>query len=150
MIQITGLFIYPIKSCRGISLNETELGSRGFLHDREFLVVDDADTFLTQRNAPELATVRIAIEDDAMTMQATDTETLRLSLRASDGSNGIRKVTVFDDQVLADDVGEEAAAWFSRVLRRPCRLVRTGAAYSRVVPAEKIAPALRDGSKAHV
>ena len=70
MIQITGLFIYPIKSCRGISLSETELGVRGFLHDREFLVVDEADMFLTQRNAPELATVRIAVQDDGMTLQA--------------------------------------------------------------------------------
>ncbi len=80
MIQITGLFIYPIKSCRGISLREVELGPRGFLHDREFLVVDGEDRFMTQRNTPALATVGVALDGkDGFILTAPDAGTLRLT-----------------------------------------------------------------------
>ncbi|MBA2502921.1 MAG: MOSC N-terminal beta barrel domain-containing protein [Pyrinomonadaceae bacterium] len=80
MIQITGLFIYPIKSCRGISLQEVQLGTHGFLHDREFLVVDETDTFLTQRNTRELATIEVAIDPSGFVFVAASGE-LRLSFR---------------------------------------------------------------------
>jgi len=143
MIQITGLFIYPVKSCRGISLPEVEIGSRGMLHDREFLVVDESGSFLTQRTAAELATVRIAVEQDGLALEAPEMGILRVpfacSHEASSGSGVARQVTIFNDQVLADDAGDEAAEWFSATLRRSCRLVRAGASYTRKVPPERIA-----------
>ena len=143
MLQITGLFIYPVKSCRGIALAEVQIGPRGFLHDREFMVVDEASEFLTQRTAPELATVRVALKHGSLAVSAPGAGELRLSL-----ANGVetamarepRRVRIFDDQVLADDMGDEAAAWFSAALQRSCRLVRAGAGFSRQVSPDKIAP----------
>jgi len=127
-------------------LEEAQLHRRGFLHDREFLVVDETDAFLTQRTAPELATVQIDLKEIGLVLKAPITGELHLSFNTIEersGSRGPRKVTIFDDQALADDVGEEAAQWFSAVLHRPCRLVRIGASYSRTVPLEKIAEAHR-------
>ena len=143
MIRISGLFVYPVKSCRGISLTEAELGPRGFLHDREFLVVDEHDAFITQRNASELATVQISLEENGLRLRTADIEDLRVSFDEMSERTAPRKVTIFSDQVLANDAGEEAADWFSGVLRRSCRLVRIGAAYSRIVPAERIATSHR-------
>lgn len=145
-MQITGLFVYPVKSCRGISLGEAQLGPRGFLHDREFLVVDEADAFLTQRNAPALATVQITLEEEGMVLDAPDVESLRVPFHNFDdasGSRGARHVTIFNDHVLANDAGAEVAEWFGAVLHRSCRLVRIGQSYSRKVPLDKIAPAHR-------
>lgn len=144
MVQIAGLFIYPVKSCRGISLEEAQLDWRGFLHDREFLVVDETDAFLTQRTAPELATVQIALEETGLVLQAPKAGELRLSFSNIEKRSGSRRrVTIFSDQVLADDVGDEAAEWFSAVLPRPCRLVRIGSSYSRKAPLQEIAQAHR-------
>ncbi len=146
MIQVSGLYVYPVKSCRGISLAETEIGLRGFLHDREFLVVDETDTFITQRNAAELATVEIALDEVGLVLKAPNAGELHLSFREIDercGAFGMRRVTIFRDSVMADDVGDEASEWFGVVLQRKCRLVRVGKSYSRKVPQERIPQAYR-------
>ena len=138
MVQITGLFVYPVKSCRGIALEEVEIGPRGFLHDREFLLVDETNTFLTQRTVSELATVEIGLDETELIAQALGAGELRVSLARQRPSEAPREVRIFNDQVLAEDVGDEAARWFGAVLQRPCRLVRTGASYTRRVSPEEV------------
>ena len=146
MVQITGLFVYPVKSCRGISLEQVELGPRGFLHDREFLVVDGTGSFLTQRTVPELAMVRIALSNSDLILNHATVGELRVpfdNVEKRRGAGAPRKVRIFNDEVLADDVGDEAAEWFTAVLQQTCRLVQTGASYVRRVPPDAIAPAHR-------
>ena len=142
LVEVTGLLIYPIKSCRGISLAELEVGARGFLHDREFLVVDETDAFLTQRTAPYLATVQVALADAGVVLHTRDAGELRVPFsrhaEGSDAPRDVRTVTIFNDQVRADDVGNEAAEWFSNVLHRRCRLVQCGADYFREIPLHRI------------
>ena len=46
MVQITDLFIYPVKSLKGISLNEAETALRGFKYDREWMITDSDYEFL--------------------------------------------------------------------------------------------------------
>jgi uncharacterized protein YcbX len=135
MIRISGLFIYPIKSCRGIPVETAEIGSRGFLHDREFLVVDEANAFVTQRTVPRLALVETAIEDGYLKLRAPHGSDFQLPLlgNASRPVNR-RTVTIFSDTVIADEAGDEAAAWFSAALDGRYRLVRIGASYERAVP----------------
>lgn len=144
MVEITGLFVYPIKSCRGISLGEVEVGPRGLLHDREFLVVDDTDTFLTQRNAPELATIEAWF--DAGALRVRTSQHAEFVIREDElGGTPIstRRVTIFNDEVVADDMGAAAAEWFSDVLHRPSRLVRIGQQSVRQVPLACVADAFR-------
>ena len=146
MVEITALFLYPVKSCRGIPLAEVEVGPRGFAHDREFLVVDEADSFLTQRIVPELATVAVALQQNELVFNHGDAGALRVPLTNPEEQSlrsPERLVKIFNDQVLADDVGSVAAKWFSSVLRRPCSLVRIGARSTRKVSPEEIAPAHR-------
>lgn len=135
-VQISGLFVYPVKSCRGISLQHAQLGRRGLSRDREFLVIDEADSFLTQRNAPKLATIKTRVSDVALVLGAASVGEFRLTLEPTSepGRKSIqRRVKVFSDQVLADDMGNDAAEWFSAALDRRCRLVRVGSSYSRRV-----------------
>ena len=61
MPRIAQIYIYPVKSCRGIGVDEAEISPRGFLHDREFLVVDSEGRSLTQRTTPKLALVETAL-----------------------------------------------------------------------------------------
>jgi hypothetical protein len=37
--RVAAINIYPIKSCRGVSLNSATIGAYGFEHDREFCLV---------------------------------------------------------------------------------------------------------------
>lgn len=144
MVKISGLFVYPIKSCRGISLAEVELGPRGLLHDREFLVVDDTNTFLTQRNAPELATIDVHVDAGALTVRTSEHGTFVVPEDELGGTPiSTRRVTIFHDEVLADDLGAAAAEWFSEVLHRRSRLVRIGQKSVRQVPLARVADDFR-------
>jgi len=40
MAQITDLYIYPVKSLKGIALKEAHTGIRGFRYDREWMITD--------------------------------------------------------------------------------------------------------------
>ncbi len=146
-ITISEIFVYPVKSCRGISLPASAVGLRGLAHDRTFLIVDDAHRFLTQRALPRMALIETAMEDKALIFRAPGAPgELRVALPAG-GSAASEPppsapaacaVTIWRDTVAADDAGPEAAAWLSAVLERPCRLVRAGPAYARPVPRERV------------
>ena len=133
---LSALYCYPVKSCRGVALQGAALDHRGILHDREFMVVDAQGCFMTQRATPAMARIATAIADDALRLAADGVPELRVPWHSPDRAQ--RQVTVWRDTVLADDAGDEAAAWLSDVLGQPCRLVAMGHDSRRDVPAARI------------
>ncbi len=67
-LRITALRIYPLKSCRGISLNEAALLASGLEHDREMMIVDSQGHFVTQRGDAVLATIAVALAGHSVTI----------------------------------------------------------------------------------
>jgi len=123
-VTLTGLFVYPVKSARGIALREAELGDRGLTHDRRFMVVDQRGHFLTQRDTPSLARLSTALHDDAQRGELLLTfEGQQLALPLSPSSGETRRVRVFADEVDALDLGAPAASFLSAALGRPAALV---------------------------
>nr|WP_298728930.1 MOSC N-terminal beta barrel domain-containing protein [uncultured Steroidobacter sp.] len=121
MIQITGLNIYPVKSCRGIALTRARLTETGFEHDREWLVITPEGRFLTQRERPQLAQIETALSADQLILRKPTGADLAVPL---DLAGSEREVTIWHDKVDAFDAGEEAAAWLTEHLGKPARLVR--------------------------
>jgi uncharacterized protein len=141
MRLIAQIYIYPIKSCRGVGVDEAELGPRGLLHDREFLVVDSDGRFLTQRTTPRLALVEPALSDGTLRLKAPGLPEIQVRWSGSESHKTkarIMPVIIWNDAVLANDVGEESAAWFSEFLGMKTRLVCIGSSYSRTIPRENI------------
>jgi len=122
MVTLAGLFVYPIKSCRGTPLARGTLTRSGMLHDREWMVVTPAGRFLTQRELPKLALVSPQLRDGALVLDAPGRATLALPL--DDRSGERRSVVVWRDHCQGIDAGDAAADWFSGFLGRPVRLVR--------------------------
>jgi uncharacterized protein YcbX len=48
-IKVSAIYIYPIKSCRGIKLENSVTSKNGFKYDRLFMVVDRNLKFVSQR-----------------------------------------------------------------------------------------------------
>lgn len=141
MPHLSALYVYPVKSCRGVALDEAILDERGLLHDRQFLIVDAQDRFLTQRSTSGLARILTALEPDALRLAHAATGSLRVPWQRPDAPT--RAVTVWRDTVLADDAGDDAARWLSDTLGQPCRLVSMGARSRREVPAARLPAARR-------
>jgi uncharacterized protein YcbX len=121
MVQVTGLNIYPVKSCRGIALTQARLTETGFEHDREWLVVTPEGRFLTQRERPQLAQIETAISDNQLVLRKPNGAALSLPL---DMTGRELEVTIWRDQAAAFDAGDEAATWLTDHLGKPARLVR--------------------------
>lgn len=121
MVQVTGLNIYPVKSCRGIALNQARLTETGFEHDREWLVITPEGRFLTQRERPQLAQIETAIAGEQLVLRKPNGIDLSLPLNLTGPE---REVTIWRDQAAAFDAGDEAATWLTDHLGKPARLVR--------------------------
>ena len=133
MVQITGLNIYPVKSCRGIALKQARLTETGFEHDREWLVITPEGRFLTQRERPQLAQVETAIADDRLVLRKPNGADLSLPLNLTGPE---REVTIWRDKAAAFDAGDEAAAWLTDHLGKPARLVRFDKRHKRASDAK--------------
>ncbi|WP_442783612.1 MOSC domain-containing protein [Collimonas fungivorans] len=137
MPTITTLTLYPIKSCAGIALQAATVTAAGLshlhAHDREWMVIDSDGQFLSQRSHPAMALIAPALQDGAMTVQAPGMPPLLVPTAPLDRAQAASlEVTVWDDHLSAHDCGDDAAAWFSRVLGQPCRLVRFDPAARRL------------------
>lgn len=65
-VYIEQLIYYPVKSCAGITLKQAELTEYGIVGDRQWMIVDEHGTMITQRKLPQLALLQAYIEYDQL------------------------------------------------------------------------------------
>jgi hypothetical protein len=127
MPTISQLVIYPIKSCAGMAVQQATLTTAGLVHrgvgDREWMVVDPSGQFLTQREYPRMALIAPQLHDGQVSVAFSGMAPLFLERRHLPEDEA-RMVAVWDDNVIATDCGDRAAAWFTQAIGTPCRLVR--------------------------
>ncbi len=120
-VFVSGLYVYPIKSCGGIPLDAAELDERGIRHDRRWMLVDETGKFVSQRTDPQLSLVKVGISADSLTVNAPEMPELEIPFTPILTASML--ATVWDDTVEVSPVGEEVDRWFSQFLREPRRLV---------------------------
>eukprot|EP00850_Spirogloea_muscicola_P011338 SM000070S21304 [mRNA] locus=s70:160585:162950:- [translate_table: standard] len=133
---VSDLYIYPIKSCRGFAVTKARLSTTGLLYDRFWMVVyAESGRMLTQRVKPEMATIQPLLpvaatsgeelaDDATMEIMAPGMPNLKVPLKLPEKASSISIKFWSMWQGVANDEGDEAAAWFSRVLDLDLRLVR--------------------------
>ncbi len=114
-MRVTELHVYPVKSCRGIALRSSPVGRRGLEHDRRWMIVDGAGTFVTQREAPVLARVDVALDAAALLLSADGHGQVQVDA-AQTAAGTRRKVLVWRSDVDALDCGDEVARWLNGLL----------------------------------
>jgi uncharacterized protein YcbX len=122
-LTLSHIFIYPIKSLGGISLQSAKVEERGLQYDRRWLLVDKNGTFLTQREHPQMALLQVSIKDDKLEIahKIKNISALQISI-TTDKTNSIA-VNIWDDVVIAKNVSRDADLWFSDALNLDCHLV---------------------------
>jgi uncharacterized protein len=121
VVSVAALHVYPIKSCGGIALNEALLIETGIEFDRAWMLVDAAGAFVTQRELPRMALVQPLLKTSEMVLRAPGMLALHVAL---DRVEAPVRVTVWNDEVAAFDMGDLCAQWFSDLLGQPLRLAR--------------------------
>ena len=131
---ISRLFVYPVKSCAGVELNEMLLTETGLEFDRAWMVVDANGEFVTQRQIPRMALIKPQMKHMEVVLRAPGMLALHL---AFDRVEKPVRVRVWNDEVAAYDMGDIAAQWFSDFLSesgkpQTLRLVRFDPEHKRL------------------
>lgn len=123
-MRLTQISIYPIKSLGGIQLDASELGLRGLKFDRRWMIVDEKNTFQTQREMPEMALFRMEIKPPFLEIfhKNRPLERLKIPLEPEWRSLEPARVTTWSWSGMARIHGKEASDFFSENLKRPLRL----------------------------
>jgi len=136
MIEVTDIYIYPVKSLKGIPLKEAETGSRGFKYDREWMITDSDYQFLTQRKIEAMATITVSITKDFLLLESSKGNELKIDLNAQRKESV--QVSIWDDICDAYDEGEATSYWLTDELGywqgKTLRLVRFCSDRKRPVP----------------
>lgn len=120
---LSHIFIYPIKSLGGISLQTAKVEERGLQHDRRWMLVDKNGMFLTQREYPQMALLQVNVNDDKLEVTHKTKKISPLQIPITNEKANSVVVNVWNDVVIAKHLGTDFDLWFSDALNLDCQLV---------------------------
>ena len=122
MLQISGLYIYPIKSMGGISVDRAFVTDRGFEHDRRWMLVDGNNLFISQRECAQMALMDIKITDAGLSVTYLPRKASIL-IPFEPQTDEFTEVTIWDDTCPGQFAGHKYDHWFCEMLGIYSRLV---------------------------
>lgn len=115
------LYLYPIKSLAGIAVTSAKAEEMGFENDRRWMLIDEENLFITQREHPILSQFYPEINGD----------TIAVSFGSQNHEFGIDENSgvpihskVWDDESVVVEVNKATSKWFSEALGFRCKLVK--------------------------
>jgi uncharacterized protein YcbX len=120
-LEIKKLYIYPIKSCRGVKINNANIQKTGFKYDRFFAIINSKNHILTARENSKLLNISSEISNDKLIISTYGISPISIDLSKilTDKIN----IKIFNDYANAKIVGQETDDWLSHTLQEKCRLV---------------------------
>ena len=129
-MQLSGLYLYPIKSSAPLETQTAVVEPRGLQHDRRWMVVDAEGRVLTGRERPRLTLVRAQPVPAGLSLAAPGMQSLSVPFPQTEATV---LVNVWKQEVAARPAEAAADAWLSEFLQQPARLVHMDADVSRPI-----------------
>jgi uncharacterized protein len=133
LLTLSEINIYPIKSLGGISLNSSEVEERGLKYDRRWVLVDESNTFFTQRDFPEMALIKVSVEKEGLKLLHKTKIVEPLYIPFDFNHSRKDKVIIWDDTVFGEFYNTQIDNWFSEILGIKCHLVKMPETTRRIV-----------------
>ncbi|TDD96616.1 MOSC domain-containing protein [Flavobacterium cellulosilyticum] len=118
---VTELFIYPIKSLAGITVDSAKAEEMGFENDRRWMLMNQENQFITQRENPILSQFYPEIKGNKIEISFEDS-VHEFSISESLEEPLLSKV--WDDETVVQEVNKGTSKWFSEALGFRCKLVK--------------------------
>ncbi|XP_070566214.1 mitochondrial amidoxime-reducing component 1-like [Ptychodera flava] len=124
--KVDTIYVYPVKSCRAMSVQHGECTKRGLkydvLTDRHWLVVDEENQMTTIRKQKSMILITPSLSEDGryLLLDAPEMTTLKVPIDVSEVSEGDPKIV--DTRVWNQDIqgiycGQEAEDWLSKYFK---------------------------------
>ena len=119
---VSNIFVYPVKSLKSTELASVIVKKRGFENDRRYMIIDDTNNFVTQRQYPELGEIEVFLKNKRINFinritnssisQKTELSDKKISVSIWNSicNASLLKSTLFDD-------------WISAFCKAPLKLV---------------------------
>jgi uncharacterized protein YcbX len=121
-LAVSQLYVYPVKSCRGMSLATVGIEPPGLRGDRRWMIVDEHGVFVAQRAVGALGVgiramclIEPRIGDGALTLSAPGMPALAVP---TEGAGPARDVQLWRRRRRVLDEGDAAADWCTTFLAR--------------------------------
>lgn len=131
-ITITQLFVFPVKSLRGIATQDATLRPTGFKWDRHWMIVKPDGGFITQRQFPQMVLIATRIKDEQLILSKEGMSDFHLDLNKHNNNPGFTG-KVWKDYCEVVDEGEDASQWLTEAIgaSTSLRLVRMADGHQR-------------------
>ncbi len=118
-MQVSQIFIYPIKSLGGVELKQSVVTQRSLQYDRRYMLVDENGVFISQRTFHKMALFKLNLVDNGFVVNY-ENHVIKVPFSIT----GItQKVTIWDDVVDAVIATDDLNNWFSLHLNQKVKLV---------------------------
>ncbi|WP_281631115.1 MOSC domain-containing protein [Flavobacterium luteolum] len=119
--SVKEIYIYPIKSLAGISLESAKAEEMGFENDRRWMLIDAENQMLTQREHRIMSQFYPQISQGRISITFQDQ---RHEFSVAEHLENVIEVNVWDDKSEVVEVNLETSKWFSQHLGFDCKLVK--------------------------
>ena len=120
--RIKSLHFYPLKSAQGLSVQSMELSSTGPKYDREWMLINKNNSFVSQRTHPMLSQVRVKMTDEELVCEVESQSPISIPL--TEYGDDV-KIEIFGKEASADLLNNKYSEWFSDFLKSDVKLVRS-------------------------
>lgn len=120
-MTLSEIWVYPIKSLGGISVQTARVFPKGLEHDRRWMLLDEKGMFMTQRHHPQMALFKLSTGTDHITVRYQG-ETLNIPVDEPGGTPF--RTGIWKDDVTVIPLDPAYDKWFSERLGVDSRLVR--------------------------
>jgi len=121
-MKISQIYIYPVKSLSGIPVQKSYVTDRGLAYDRRWVLVDEVNVHVTQREHPEMVHLKQAVLENGIKVRNEQSQEAIL-IPFLPSSIKAEKIQVWDDSFDATEVSNELSTWFSDFLKKEVRLM---------------------------
>ena len=122
-LRLTQINIYPVKSLGGIALTTAIAEQRGLRYDRRWMIVDEQNKFITQRENPTMALIGTRLDENGFELFHKHFSENKIFIPLSIAHGKLLKVRIWEDECDALHWNEEADQWLSTTLNMACKLV---------------------------
>jgi uncharacterized protein YcbX len=110
-----------------------EVEDRGLRYDRRWVLVDETNKFFTQRDIPEMALIKVLIENEGLKLHHKTKNVEALFIPFNFDHTEKTDVVIWDDTVVGDFYDQTIDGWFSKILGIKCHLVKMPESTQRIV-----------------
>lgn len=119
-LQLSEIWIYPIKSLGGIQLSTSRVLPKGLPLDRRWMLTDDQHQGITQRDYPQMALFKLSVQNDQLIVTYRQNQ---VSIPINNFEKKTLQAQIWNDQITTHEVSTMHSEWFSDMLGIKCHFV---------------------------